>query len=139
MDTIGRSTIQPESVASLEQQDAAIVVPPEPELKQDVPDAALFPPTPSEGTTHRPTSPSTGGGNRSNSTAVDGLGMWRSWTRVFAKPESACLDLLDNCFDAALKKGFEGRVAMESHGQSSNTISIQNNSKVPNQNDYKMH
>ena len=35
------------------------------------------------------------------STTVDGTGMWRSWTRVFAKPESACLDLLDNCFDAA--------------------------------------
>lgn len=70
---------------------------------------------------------------RSNSvskgTAVDGQGMWRSWTRVFAKPESACLDLLDNCFDAALKPGFRGRVAMET--SRATAISIQNNSQTP--------
>ena len=34
-------------------------------------------------------------------TGVDGQGMWRSWTRVFAQPASAALDLLDNCLDAA--------------------------------------
>jgi Bromodomain len=64
-----------------------------------------------------------------SSTAVDGKGMWRSWTRVFSKPESACLDLLDNCFDAALKHGFHGKVAMQSHD--SLIISIQNNSQTP--------
>lgn len=62
-------------------------------------------------------------------TVVDGQGMWRSWTRVFARPESACLDLLDNCFDAALKQGFAGRVAMESYGDKA--ITIMNNSQSP--------
>jgi hypothetical protein len=46
-------------------------------------------------------------------TAVDGQGMWRAWTRVFERPESACLDLLDNCFDASLHQGFHGRVVMK--------------------------
>jgi hypothetical protein len=69
------------------------------------------------------------------STAVDGQGMWRSWTRVFARPESACLDLLDNCFDAALKLGFRGRVEMSSRHTNGNevwlssTVTIQNNSE----------
>jgi len=63
------------------------------------------------------------------STAVDGRGMWRSWTRVFAEPESACLDLLDNCFDAALAPGFEGRVIMK--GFDGNSLLIQNNSRTP--------
>ena len=74
-------------------------------------------------------------------TAVDGKGMWRSWTRVYARPESACLDLLDNCFDAALQltddhdteensnQHFRGRVTMERH--SDTAISIQNNSPSP--------
>lgn len=57
--------------------------------------------------------------------------MWRSWTRVFAKPESACLDLLDNCFDATLKPGFHGKVAMHSYSLLSSTISIYNNSQTP--------
>lgn len=64
------------------------------------------------------------------STAVDGQGMWRSWTRVFAKPESAMLDLLDNCFDAALKPGFEGRVVMECT-RNNVGVSIMNNSRSP--------
>lgn len=63
-------------------------------------------------------------------TAVDGQGMWRSWTRVFSKPESACLDLLDNCFDAALAPNFEGKVAMEEY-LSGRAILIQNNSHKP--------
>ena len=40
-----------------------------------------------------------------HTTAVDGHGMWRSWTRVFRQPESAGWDLLDNCFDAAIGGG----------------------------------
>ena len=74
-------------------------------------------------------------------TAVDGKGMFRSWTRVYSRPESACLDLLDNCFDAALQltddnnteennnQHFQGRVTMERHFDTA--ISIQNNSPLP--------
>jgi len=66
-------------------------------------------------------------------TAVDGQGMWRSWTRVFAKPESACLDLLDNCFDAALAPNFEGKVVMEecNVAGTAGSLLIQNNSQNP--------
>ncbi|CAB9518362.1 expressed unknown protein [Seminavis robusta] len=46
-------------------------------------------------------------------TAVDGQGMWRAWTRVFEKPSAALLDLLDNSFDAALHADFQGRVVMD--------------------------
>jgi hypothetical protein len=63
-----------------------------------------------------------------STTTVDGQGMWRSWTRVFAKPESACLDLLDNCFDAALKPNFHGKVSVESM---SSFLFIRNNSQKP--------
>mmetsp|Transcript_24625 Transcript_24625/g.56444 ORF Transcript_24625/g.56444 Transcript_24625/m.56444 type:complete len:838 (+) Transcript_24625:149-2662(+) len=45
------------------------------------------------------------------STTVDGQGMWRSWARVFSKPESACFDLLDNCFDAVLRQNGEHAAA----------------------------
>ena len=73
------------------------------------------------------------------STAVDGHGMWRSWNRVFSQPESACLDLLDNCFDAALKPGFKGKVVMkeadsqihEASPASRHHVIIMNNSQSP--------
>lgn len=61
-------------------------------------------------------------------TTVDGQGMWRAWTRVFAKPESAALDLLDNCFDAALRPDFHGKVSLES---ASSILFIRNNSQRP--------
>jgi len=35
-------------------------------------------------------------------TVVNGIGLWNSWTRNFKTPLLACLDLLDNSFDAAL-------------------------------------
>lgn len=35
-------------------------------------------------------------------TIVNGIGLWNSWTRNFKTPLLACLDLLDNSFDAAL-------------------------------------
>ena len=35
-------------------------------------------------------------------TRVNGIGLWNSWTRNFKTPLLACLDLLDNSFDAAL-------------------------------------
>ena len=61
-------------------------------------------------------------------TTVDGQGMWQSWTRVFAKPESACLDLLDNCFDATVHPDFYGKVSLESD---SSLLFIRNNSQRP--------
>jgi hypothetical protein len=77
-------------------------------------------------------------------TAVDGLGMWRSWTRVFAQPESACWDLLDNCFDAATNAGgtsgneeedqHQGKVILEEVSLVQSTTSylcVQNNSAQP--------
>lgn len=75
-------------------------------------------------------------------TAVDGQGMWRAWTRVFEKPESACLDLLDNCLDATLqkkgcdgRKGFQGRIVVdcleEEHQFWETGITIMNNSPIP--------
>ena len=72
-------------------------------------------------------------------TTVDGQGMWRSWTRVFAKAENACLDLLDNCFDAALATTASastirpGRVLLESRSfvGRQNGIVIRNNSQMP--------
>ena len=70
-------------------------------------------------------------------TAVDGQGMWRAWTRVFDKPESACLDLLDNCLDATLHSNnnngddtssFYGRVVMAPLEGTHTGITITNNS-----------
>ena len=66
-------------------------------------------------------------------TAVDGQGMWRAWTRVFDKPESACLDLLDNCLDATLHNSnndisFYGRVVMAPLEGTETGITITNNS-----------
>lgn len=80
----------------------------------------------------------------SKTTAVDGLGMWRSWTRVFAQPESACWDLLDNCFDAATGSRSEGGDGDQHQHQgkvvlkevrvqraSSSYLLVQNNSAQP--------
>ena len=72
-----------------------------------------------------------------HSTVVDGQGMWRSWTRVFAQTDSALWDLLDNCFDAALlpssskstttNEDFHGKVYMESEPGTA-IVTIRNNS-----------
>lgn len=100
--------VKPDSVRSQQQQDVqAVAVQPDPVWSE--------PPLDNDGANKH--------------TAVDGQGMWRSWTRVFAKPESACLDLLDNCFDAALQPNFQGKVVLQSEGDSA--ISIRNNSSKP--------
>ena len=39
--------------------------------------------------------------------------MWESWTNNYEHSRFACLDLLDNCFDATLHQMFEGKVAMD--------------------------
>ena len=66
----------------------------------------------------------------SDMTAVDGHGMWVSWTRVFDQPRFAMLDLLDNCLDASLQKAnFDGRVVMKRLNP--NGIIIINNSAKP--------
>ena len=66
----------------------------------------------------------------SDMTAVDGHGMWVSWTRVFDQPRFAMLDLLDNCLDASLQKAnFDGRVVMKRLNP--NGIIIMNNSAKP--------
>lgn len=43
-------------------------------------------------------------------TRVNGIGLWNSWTRNFKTPLLACLDLLDNSFDAALHPEFAGKI-----------------------------
>jgi len=68
---------------------------------------------------------------KDETTSVDGQGMWRAWTRVFEKPESACLDLLDNCFDATLHTGFHGKIVMRSMKETETGIVIINNSARP--------
>lgn len=65
----------------------------------------------------------------SDTTAVDGQGMWVSWTRVFDQPRYACLDLLDNCLDATLQPNFDGRVIMKK--LEPNGMIILNNSAKP--------
>ncbi|CAB9497416.1 expressed unknown protein [Seminavis robusta] len=51
--------------------------------------------------------------NNNSGAGVDGLGMWRAWAHSYNEPKYACLDLLDNCFDATLTSGFHGKVTMD--------------------------
>jgi hypothetical protein len=52
--------------------------------------------------------------SRDKTTRVDGLGLWRSWTRNFKTKQLALLDLIDNSLDAAIEgqncDGFTGKV-----------------------------
>ena len=37
-----------------------------------------------------------------SSSGVDGIGLFKSWRDSYDNPKNACLDLIDNCFDATL-------------------------------------
>ena len=50
---------------------------------------------------------------RDDPSGVDGIGMWKSWTNNYEHSRFACLDLLDNCFDATLHPDFQGKVSMQ--------------------------
>jgi hypothetical protein len=59
-----------------------------------------------------------GGDGIDSFTTVSGLGLWGNWTRSFKTPLQACLDLIDNGFDAALKPNadgsmFEGKIVVD--------------------------
>lgn len=59
-----------------------------------------------------------GGNGKNEFTTVSGLGLWGNWTRSFKTPLQACLDLIDNAFDAALKPNndgsmFEGKIIVD--------------------------
>ena len=53
---------------------------------------------------------------------VDGVGMWKSWTHNYEHPRFACLDLIDNCFDATLHPNFEGKIWIKQFGNNGMTI-----------------
>ena len=71
--------------------------------------------------------------SRDKTTRVDGLGLWRSWTRNFKTKQLALLDLIDNSLDAAIEgqncDGFTGKVHLypDICGKTTTGICIVNN------------
>ena len=80
--------------------------------------------------------------SRDKTTRVDGLGLWRSWTRNFKTKQLALLDLIDNSLDAAIEghncDGFAGKVHLfpdiygkAGYDKTTTGICIVNNCKNP--------
>lgn len=80
--------------------------------------------------------------SRDKTTRVDGLGLWRSWTRNFKTKQLALLDLIDNSLDAAIEgqncDGFTGKVHLfpdiygkAGYDKATTGICIVNNCKNP--------
>jgi hypothetical protein len=69
-----------------------------------------------------------------NISQIHGIGVWRSWTRNFANPLLAVLDLLDNAFDAASPMAGQIHIDADRNKgdpRSSRGISIRNTCQHP--------
>ncbi|CAB9499330.1 expressed unknown protein [Seminavis robusta] len=111
------------------QEQEQVSLPEEQQHQQDSPQFARPQTVASSIKAPPPTSPGASDYTMSGMTAVDGHGMWNSWTRVFDEPKYAMLDLLDNCLDATLHSNIEGKVVMKK--LEPNGIVIINNSAKP--------